>query len=136
MDEKLIGLKSAYDKYAAKELLDKKLVRDIQFDSTKFNDDFEKSFDEQIHQEYYDKFDKFIENQDELIDQINEFPHQEPVQTILTNVQELLITILNMLSKFKNPFGYIFKNNKNLFSFTLLILFSSLFILAFTNILK
>ncbi len=59
-------------------------------------------------------------------------PHTKPIETILLDMYLLFNKILKLIFNLINPIPYIFSTNDNIFTFSLLLIVSSIFIYMFS----
>lgn len=112
----------------------KKLERDINFDAKKFNLDFEEQDSIVEEEEINNKRRAYVESEEEENRRELEKKHLNYSEDLIINMKEMFFFVLEALSFGHNPFPQIFRDEKKLFTFSLMIIILGALMLFLSNL--
>ena len=72
----------------------------------------------------------------EILNEDLRLPHQKTIEEIIFDTRIVFLELIKLLMKKENPIPYILSENKNQFSFCLIVIVIGIILLLFSNILK
>jgi hypothetical protein len=103
-------------------------IKKLEHTTNKSDRNINKQFDLKNFNQKFEENDLNIKNK-----QIKSIlPHTKPIEIILSDMYSLFIKILKLIFNLINPIPYIFSTNDNIFTFSLLLIFSSIVIYMFS----
>jgi phosphoribosyl-ATP pyrophosphohydrolase len=104
--------------------------KDVKFDPTNFNTNFEKN----------DKSGNRLvlvqKNLEEEDLEIIVSPHKQPVENIILNIRDLFFQVLSLIEDRENPIPFIFASDKRQFSFALFLIIFGTLLLLLSSLMK